>query len=224
MLARWQVQQRAGTYKQQVKSTLGMVWVFWSCKVHPQWHTFSNEATIPNPFPTVPPTGDRVFKHQCWRPQSAQWQARHGREQLEKEASWSHLNCTQETIIKKLCIIYVCVCMCMIMMTTTTVIIVTPQSLSPCHTSSSKFPRPAQTMLPTGDQGFCKPVLDVFIQTPLPAVLLPYLKSKSVSFLTLELKWNNGISLNWKRCVKKTWRDDTHFIEMSVVFIVWWLC
>lgn len=86
-----------------------MVWVLWNCRVHPQWHTFCSEATPPNPSPTVSPTGDRVFKHECWRPQSPQRQARHGREQLEKEASWSHLSCTQETTIRELCIIYICV-------------------------------------------------------------------------------------------------------------------
>lgn len=130
MLARWQEQLRADTYKQEVKSTLGMVWIFWNCKLHPQWHTFSSEATTPNPSPTVPPTGDRVFRHECWRPQSAQWQTRHGRERLEREASWSHLNCTQETTTRKLCIlfIYIYVCVCMIMMTII-IVIITPQSL-----------------------------------------------------------------------------------------------
>jgi hypothetical protein len=31
----------------------------WNFKAHSQWHSFSNKATPPSPFQTVPPTGEK---------------------------------------------------------------------------------------------------------------------------------------------------------------------
>jgi hypothetical protein len=47
-------------------STLGMAWVFWTIKAHPQWHTSFNKATPLNPSQTVPPTEDQTFKYMGW--------------------------------------------------------------------------------------------------------------------------------------------------------------
>ena len=44
---------------------------FWSLKDCPQWYTFSNETTLPNPSQTTPPTDNQVFKHmKLWGPLS----------------------------------------------------------------------------------------------------------------------------------------------------------
>lgn len=63
VLKQW-LRAEVSRYNHEVEGeTPGMLWVFWNLKAHSQWHTSSNMAMPPDPSPTVPATGDQVFKY-----------------------------------------------------------------------------------------------------------------------------------------------------------------